>query len=442
MKKITLLSLLLCVALLAFAQKQTTVQGKVDKKRNSIVKICAASHGRPVQVASAPIQEDGTFSITFTPEKEGFYSIADFRIHHTIYVKGGETIHIDLLEKKAELNGENTPENRALYQWEDFAADIRFNSTAPLVLRWTYKTFFPEFTKFLAKIDSVKNAISSVNKDFDALLRKKIDYDVDYYAMEFLAQPNTVHPTRSEWPSCYDALISDDKMASEDILQLPYGLDAVMAYASFSTRFENGRKDIDALNNPVLQGEVTLWYLEQARLRADFDNYLAGLEKYLVTDDLKARAQAIGDRLGESWRGKPWIDFTYPDVNGKMVSLSDFKGKIVLVDVWATWCGPCKAELPYLKQLEEEMKGTDVVFIGVSVDRAEDKQKWIDFVKKEQLPGIQLHAADWGVMKTGYKIQSIPRFMLFDRQGNFISDSAPRPSSPQLKSILENELKK
>ena len=175
MKKITLLSLLLCVVLLASAQKETTVQGKVDRKRNSVVKIYEARHGEPMQVASAPIQDDGTYSITFTPEREGFYSIADFRIHHTIYVKGGETIHIDLLEKKAELNGENTPENRALYQWEDFAADIRFNSTAPLVLRWTYKTFFPEFTKFLTKIDSVKNAISSVNKDFYALLRKKID---------------------------------------------------------------------------------------------------------------------------------------------------------------------------------------------------------------------------------------------------------------------------
>lgn len=442
MKKITLLSLLLCMALLASAQKQTIVQGKVEKKRNSIVKIFEARNGEAVQVASAPIQDDGTFCVKFTPEKEGFYAIADFRIEHTIYVKGGEEINIDLLEKKAVLAGENTPENRALYQWEDFSAEIRFHSTAPMVMHWSYKTFFPEFEKFLTKIDSVKNAISPVNKKFDALLREKIDYDVDYYAMQFLSMPNTVHPTRNDWPPYYDTLVSDDKMTSEDILQLPYGLRAIMAYANFASRIEVPRQGIDALNNPVLQGEVALWYLAQARLRADFDNYMTEFGKYLANDDQKARAQAIGDRLGESWKGKPWIDFTCPDVNGKMVSLSDFKGKIVLVDVWATWCGPCKAEIPYLKQLEEEMKGTDVVFIGVSVDKAEDKQKWIDFVKKENLPGIQIHSADWGVMKTGYNIQSIPRFMLFDREGNFISDSAPRPSSPQLKKILENELNK
>lgn len=442
MKKITLLSLLLCVALLVAAQKETTVQGKVEKKRNSIVKIFEARNGEAVQIASAPILEDGTFCIKFMPEKEGFYSIADFHIEHTIYVKGGEEININLCEKKAVLVGENTPENQALYQWENFSDKIRFHSTAGMVMRWSYKTFFPEFEKFLIKIDSVKNAIPPVNKQFDAFLREKIDYDVDYYAMQFLSMPNTVHPTRSDWPSFYDTLVSDDKMTSEDILQFPYGLRVVMAYANFASRIETPRQGIDALNNSVLQGEVALWYLAQARLRADFDNYMAEYEKYLATDDQKARAQAIGAGLGESWKGKPWIDFTCPNVNGKMVSLSDFKGKVVLVDVWATWCGPCKAEIPYLKQLEEEMKGTDVVFIGVSVDKAEDKQKWIDFVKKENLPGIQLHSADWGVMKTGYNIQSIPRFMLFDREGNFISDSAPRPSSPQLKKILENELNK
>ena len=436
MKKITLLSLLLCVVFLAAAQKETTVQGKVEKKRNSIVKIFEARNGEAVQVASAPIQDDGTFCVKFTPEKEGFYAIADFRIEHTIYVKGGEEINIDLLEKKAVLTGENTPENRALYQWEDFSAEIRFHSTAPMVMHWSYKTFFPEFAKFLSKIDSVKNAISPVDKKFDALLREKIDYDVDYYAMQFLSMPNTVHPKRSDWPPCYDALLSEDKMTSEDVLQLPYGLSIVRAYADFAAKVGAP----NPIHNPVLQGELSLWYLAQARLRADFDNMMVGCEKNLVTDDQKARAKAIGDKLGESWKGRPWIDFTCPDVNGKMVSLSDFKGKVVVVDVWATWCGPCKYELPYLKKLEEEMRGTDVVFIGVSVDKAEDKQKWIDFVKKENLPGIQLHSADWGIMKTDYNIQSIPRFMVFDREGKFVSESAPRPSSPQLKKILENEL--
>ena len=135
-------------------------------------------------------------------------------------------------------------------------------------------------------------------------------------------------------------------------------------------------------------------------------------------------------------------DFTYPDVNGKEVSLSDFKGKVVLVDVWATWCGPCRGEIPHLKKLEQEMHGTDVVFLGVSVDEAKDKQKWLDFIKKEELGGIQVHASGWSKIAQDYKIKGIPRFMVFDKQGRVVSVDAPRPSSPELKEMLEKELKK
>ena len=196
------------------------------------------------------------------------------------------------------------------------------------------------------------------------------------------------------------------------------------------------------MNNDRLRGEAFLWKLQASRVRSDFDNYMEAEGKYLATDDQKARAKAIGDKLGASMKGMPAKDFTYPDMNGKKVSLSDFKGKVVVVDVWATWCGPCKGELTFLKKLEEEMHGQDVVFIGVSVDEAKDRQKWADFVKNENLLGVQLHASGWGQIAKDYKIKGIPRFMVFDKKGNIVSDSAPRPSNPMLKKMIEDELKK
>lgn len=433
---------LLLVAVSVFAQKETIVKGKVEKKRNSIVKIFATEYGEPKQVASAPIGEDNTFCIKFVPEKPGFYAIADFRIQHLIYVKGGEEINIDLLEKKASLNGKNTRENQALYQWEDFAADIRYQATATMVMTSTYKTFFPDFTKFLTKIDSAKQAISSGDKAFDALLWKKADYDVDYFAIMFLCTPRGIHPERSDWPAFYNTIIADNKMTSEDVLQFPYGLSMVNMYANFSVKVNAPRQEREALNNKVLQGESAMWLLRQAKLRADFDSWMEECGKYLATDEQKARAEAIGEKLGTSLKGKPWIDFTCPDINGKNISLSDFKGKVIVVDVWATWCGPCKGEIPYLKKLEEEMHGKDVVFIGVSVDKSEDKQKWMNFVKRENLKGVQLLAADWQGIPTEYGIKTIPRFMVFDRKGYIVSESSPRPSSPQLKKMIESELAK
>ena len=144
----------------------------------------------------------------------------------------------------------------------------------------------------------------------------------------------------------------------------------------------------------------------------------------------------------EAQKGQVAADFTYPDSSGKQISLADFKGKVVLVDVWATWCGPCRGELPHLKKLEEEMKGKEVVFIGVSVDEAKDRAKWKKFIVDEQLPGIQLFASGWSKITKDYKIEGIPRFMVFDREGKIVDATAPRPSNPALKALLEEVLDK
>lgn len=254
--------------------------------------------------------------------------------------------------------------------------------------------------------------------------------------------PRTAHPQRSDWPAFYDTIISDKKFTSDEVLQFPTGLSMINAYINFSMKIEAPRAGFEILNNERLRGEAVLSKLQYARVRADFDNYMETDEKYLATDDQKARAKMIGDKLGTSWKGQPAKNFTYPDVNGKEVSLSDFKGKVVVVDVWATWCGPCKGEIPFLKKLEEEMRGKDVVFIGVALDEAKDKQRWLDFVENENLGGVQLHASGWSQIARDYKIKSIPRFMVFDKKGNIVSESSPRPSSPQLKQMIEKELRK
>ena len=163
--------------------------------------------------------------------------------------------------------------------------------------------------------------------------------------------------------------------------------------------------------------------------------------KFLTAEQM-ARFDEVAASLYKAEEGVKGADFTYPDKDGKMVSLSDFKGKVVVVDVWATWCAPCRKELPHLKKLEEEMKGTDVVFIGVSLDEAKDREKWKKFIAEEQLPGVQLFASGWSHIAKAYKITGIPRFMVFDRDGKIVAIKAPRPSDEALKRLLEAELKK
>lgn len=121
--------------------------------------------------------------------------------------------------------------------------------------------------------------------------------------------------------------------------------------------------------------------------------------------------------------------FSYPDINGKTVSLADLKGKYIYIDVWATWCGPCRGELPALKELEEKYAGKDIHFVSLSCDK--NKKAWENMVTKDQLKGIQLHMGTDRTFMDAYLINGIPRFILLDRDGKIISANMTRPSDPK-----------
>ncbi len=137
----------------------------------------------------------------------------------------------------------------------------------------------------------------------------------------------------------------------------------------------------------------------------------------------------------ESWlklsEGQPAIDFMGKDLEGNEVKLSDFKGKYVYVDVWATWCGPCKYEIPFLKQLEADYHDRNIVFLSYSID--DDKQAWLDFVPENELKGVQIIGeAGWqSEMAVNYKIRGVPTFMLFGADGKIISTKMTRPSDEE-----------
>jgi len=198
--------------------------------------------------------------------------------------------------------------------------------------------------------------------------------------------------------------------------------------------------------------------------KPDFDNKIAeikqktddllsqtkGLEQEVVDMETKANTELI-DFLVSNYnkehmaqaatkKGAPSPTFNYPDNNGNSVSLEDLKGKYVYIDVWATWCGPCKGEVPYLKEIDDEFKGKDIAFVSLSIDKMEHKEKWLKMIQDEKLQGIQVLAdKDWNSdFVMAYNIKAIPRFILLDKNGNIVDANAPRPSDPSLKGLLNS----
>ncbi len=147
-------------------------------------------------------------------------------------------------------------------------------------------------------------------------------------------------------------------------------------------------------------------------------------------------------------KGYPSPNFNdFENFDGSKTSLADLKGKNVYIDVWATWCAPCKAEIPALKQLEKDYHGKDIAFVSMSIDDdrshggswVKAKVDWKKMVKDMELGGVQIYAPEGWKTKfiTDYRIKAIPRFILLDKEGNIVDASAPHPSDESLRAILD-----
>ncbi|WP_375559846.1 TlpA family protein disulfide reductase [Bernardetia sp. OM2101] len=118
--------------------------------------------------------------------------------------------------------------------------------------------------------------------------------------------------------------------------------------------------------------------------------------------------------------------------------LAEYKGKVIYVDFWASWCPPCRAEMPSSQKLHSQFEGKDVVFLYVSFDRA--AAAWKNGIEKMDIQGVHFYpAADANqAVSSKYGITGIPRYMLVDKTGKVVNQDAPRPSSMQIPQDTEN----
>lgn len=125
--------------------------------------------------------------------------------------------------------------------------------------------------------------------------------------------------------------------------------------------------------------------------------------------------------LDSTITGKIMSPFQLPDTSGKIVSTTDFKGKYVLFDIWASWCGPCRKENSYIKKLHQKYEGK-LEIVQVSLD--EDKKKWLQAIQVDKLQSF-IHLSDLkglnGEFAKQFHLYSIPRNMLVDPNGKIIA---------------------
>lgn len=172
---------------------------------------------------------------------------------------------------------------------------------------------------------------------------------------------------------------------------------------------------------------------------------IIALVKQLVKDnDLLNTLSKHIDLVNKLKAGQPFPALpALTDLNVKEVKYEQLplKGKLLFIDIWATYCPDCRKELPALESLQEDYKTEPITFVSISVDR--DKEAWKTMVKEKKLRGIHLYASPETkeLFKELYDLRSIPRYMLIDEKGNIINANLPMPSDKNLKELITATLR-
>ena len=198
----------------------------------------------------------------------------------------------------------------------------------------------------------------------------------------------------------FDALLAKHKdEKTDDVAQILF-----MKAQLYLQVFDDSQKGVELIN----------------QLKRDFPETKQGqaVDKILESVKKQEAAQKIRSTLVE---GAKFPDFDEKDVDGKPFNLAAYKGKVVLVDFWATWCGPCVAELPNVMKAYEKHHPNGFEIIGISLDS--DKSKLEKFTKEKKMPWQQyFDGKGWSnKLSSQYGVNSIPATYLLDGEGKIIA---------------------
>ena len=229
----------------------------------------------------------------------------------------------------------------------------------------------------------------------------------------------------------------------EGLMTAPGVTDAVRQSA-YESWVDSARASIGPEGNPVefrrrldvLRGK----YPESRMIRVGEWQYVNRLRKFdpaavvpwlrqvAAWPQAEITAWAKGELAVEDLRVKP-MDLKFTAVDGREVDFAKLRGKVVLVDFWATWCGPCIAELPNIKKVYAEYHAKGFEIVGISLDREQDRQKLVDFCAKEQMPWPQhFDGKYWkNDIAVSYGITGIPAMFLLDQSGRLVATDARGP---------------
>lgn len=405
-------------------------------------------------VKEIPVQADGTFRDTIREigDNHFYYLVENPAVQTPLYLANGTNMELTLNEEvsKTMVSGSQTKQTQYLIERNSFIND-RINGADSNLFGQKPQEFKENVKAFFAELDKKLKAYG-----FDEEFVKNQEKWTNYKFIEYL----TIFPTYHRYTSGNEAILPDDFYAERDGIDYDNAeefrtIDTYrdLVRSKFYTIINNPNdaenikkfiSEVNALKSDNIRADLARGTLQLISPSSAVNKEIFDFINKNVTDEkVKEAAKKAYDVATKLTSGSPSPKFSnYENFNGGTTSLDDFKGKVTYIDIWATWCLPCRGEIPALKELEKKFHGKDVAFVSISIDQ--NKDEWKEFVKSEDLKGVQLFAenAFESQFIQDYGIRQIPTFIIIDKEGKIVNADAPRPSSDEITGLLEGLLKK
>ncbi|TCI92653.1 TlpA family protein disulfide reductase [Tenacibaculum sp. M341] len=442
------------------------LSGKVENFRKRKIEITNDYNGFKKDISFD--RKSKTFSDTLRNFEAGHYSIKVGRRNVNLYLSTAKDLQESLeiivdAKKRTEdpvFKGKNAAINAYLAEREKKAA---------LLLGNIRKLYALNEDEFLSKMDEFKSnledlaASSNLPADYLANEKNNIHYQFalgikNYQNFHRIVYGDDDFVVSDNFPNDIPNKVSFD--SNSDYAFSNWYRDLIKRRLDDKTnakKKENEDFDFDLAYLETVQTEVNDTLVknhlihsaatESITYTSNLNEYFKKYMNYSTNKENKKEIQDLYNKLKLTAKGQPSPKFEKLDnYKGGKTSLDDLtgKGKYIYIDVWATWCGFCKKEIPLLKRFEQQFHDKNIEFVSLSVDKPVNKEKWKKTIVDREMGGVQLFAGktekDFQFTKD-YLIKGLPRFILIDPDGNIVSANAPRPSDgDKLVTLLEELL--
>lgn len=439
--------------------KQTVLKGHIENYRGELVRICP--EGKSDQRDTVAVDSMGNFVFIPRADAVGIYeiSVKDYSPWVSVYLAAGDQAEAVLTlqtDKRIQVvfAGDRTKENQYLWDFDEITNDRMWYTPEMTALS------FRAYKEAVDKMDrELQHALSQITdpqvyEQFEEKQHLMFQVQLSAYDWRHSLDDESRESSPDEDYVAYVESIdlNDPKECNKEVLENVIGWylkrenpvdekDYMLSYLDLLDRL---------VSNAAIKNEhATECLLEKFRFFSgvSLDETVERYRMLCSNDSLKQKVDAEYQEYvrvyGNLMPGKTAPDFEMVDEDGKSCRLSDLRGKYLFIDVWATWCLPCRDEIPYMAKLQEHFAGNDrIALISISVDA--NQKTWRNFLKQEQPTWAQyvVDRENNALLEKEYRIYGIPHFMLLDPEGRIVSLNVARPSEPECVTWLEEVISK